>query len=129
MTRFGMILGAAMLGLALAGCQHQGTDAQNDSANSSAPAGLVKPAANADENTWGNYLAEQGKLHGKDVAQRPYIYVIPAGDSTGAVDRRKSEVDSISHGIVVLVVSDSTEQSAVNDALKPSGATVRLVTM
>jgi hypothetical protein len=33
------------------------------------------------------------------VAQRPYIYLIPSGDSIGATDRRKNEIDSISHSI------------------------------
>jgi len=132
------------------------------------PAGPTRPANTADENTWGNYLAEVGKLHGHDVAMRPYIYVIPAGDSIAANARRQNETDSVVHsigpilmpggmlilggpdakqttlfiadvakplkadalkGIVVLVVSDASQQATIGNALKPSGATVRFVAM
>lgn len=156
------------LAAALAGCNQPAST--NSSANSTASvsAGPTKPAATADENIWGNYLSEQGKLHGKDVGMRPYIYVIPAGDSVGANARRQNETDSVVHsigpilmpggmlivggpdskqtatflgdvakqlkadslkGIVVMVVGDASEQAAVIDTLKPSGATVRFVTM
>ncbi|GLQ49201.1 hypothetical protein GCM10010872_06500 [Dyella flava] len=99
---------------------------------------------------------------------RPYIYVIPGGDSVAANNRRQNETDSVVHsigpilmpggmlilggpdpaqttvfitgvskqlktdvlkGIVVMVVSDPSEQAADTAALKVSGATVRFVTM
>ncbi|KST74591.1 hypothetical protein WS76_10770 [Burkholderia humptydooensis] len=136
--------------------------------NTTATSGPAKPAASADENTWGNYLVEQGKRHGKDVGMRPYIYVIPAGDSVAANARRQNETDSVVHsigpilmpggmlivggpdpkqttdflgdvakqvkpdalkGIVVMVVSDGSEQATVANTLKASGATVRFVTL
>lgn len=150
----------------LSGC-HQ---ADNHAAiNSAASASSIPiPAANAGVTTWGNYLSAQGKLHNKDVPQRPYIYVIPGGDSSAAADRRKNEMDSISRGIgpilmpggmlivggpdpqqtmtfmtglsrnvkanamkgiVVLVVGDASQASAVTDALRPTGATVRFAAM
>lgn len=162
MTRLGLLVGA--LSLALTACSHP---AAPDTA-ASPPTGPAKPSATADENTWGNYLSEQGKLHGKDVAMRPYIYVIPGGDSIPANDRRQNETDSIVHGIgpilmpggmlilggpdgkqstafianlakqlkpdgmkgiVVMVVSEASEQATDTAALKPSGAVVRFVAM
>lgn len=167
MHRLGHLTLAVALGALLAACHHPDSTATtaNTPAISNGPA---KPAATADENTWGNYLAEQGKLHGKDVAMHPYIYVIPAGDSVAANARRQNETDSVVHsigpilmpggilivggpdskqttvflgevakqlkadalkGIVVMVVSDASEQAAVTGTLKASGATVRFVTM
>jgi hypothetical protein len=171
MTRSGLLVCISVLGLGLAGCNHPiSTNVSTAPATSAstAPAGPARPAATADENTWGNYLAEEGKLHGKDVGMHPYIYVIPGGDSVDASARRQNETDSVVHsigpllmpggflilggpdakqttafivgvskplkadalkGIVVLVISDTSEQAAITDALKPSGATVRFVTM
>lgn len=164
MTWSGRLVCMGLLSLALAGCNHP---VPADTA-SDVPVGPAKPAATSDENTWGNYLAEQGKLHGKDVAMHPYIYVIPGGDSAGANARRQNETDSVVHsigpilmpggmlivggpdatqttafitgvskllkadalkGIVVLVVSDTSERATVGTALKSSGATVRFVSM
>jgi hypothetical protein len=154
--------------LALAGCNHSASSSTDSNTSTSAPTGPAKPAVTADESTWGNYLSQQGKLHGKDIAMRPYIYVIPAGDSAGANARRQNETDSVVHsigpilipggmlilggpdpkqttvfisdvskqlkkdvlkGIVVMVVSDASEQAADSSALQDSGATVRFVTM
>ncbi|CAJ3476266.1 Uncharacterised protein [Burkholderia pseudomallei] len=167
MYRLGRLALAVTLGALLAAC-HPSTPTATTGSNTAATNGPAKPAATADENTWGNYLAEQGKLHGKDVAMRPYIYVIPAGDSVAANARRQNETDSVVHsigpilmpggmlivggadpkqttaflgdvtkqlkadalkGIVVMVVSDASEQAAVTSTLKASGATVRVVTM
>lgn len=167
MYRLGRLTLAVALGTLLAACNHPA--APPAAAHSAAAvSGPTKPAATADENTWGNYLAEQGKLHGKDVGMRPYIYVIPAGDSVAATARRQNETDSVVHSIgpilmpggmlivggpdakqttafitdvtkqlkadvlksiVVMVVSDASEQAAVTRTLKASGATVRFVTM
>ncbi|CAJ2791656.1 Uncharacterised protein [Burkholderia pseudomallei] len=167
MYRLGRLTLAVTLGALLAAC-HPSTPTATTGSNTEAASGPAKPAATADENTWGNYLAEQGKLHGKDVGMRPYIYVIPAGDSVAATARRQNETDSVVHsigpilipggmlivggpdskqttaflgdvakqlkadalkGIVVMVVSDASEQAAVSSTLKASGATVRVVTM
>lgn len=156
------------LAVVLTGCNHPASNSSASNTAASTPAGPAKPAATADENTWGNYLSEQGKLHGKDVGMKPYIYVIPGGDSVAANDRRQNETDSIVHsigpilmpggmlilggpeakqttafitnlskqlkadvmkGIVVMVVSDASEQAADTEALKASGATVRFVAM
>lgn len=168
MHRLGILTLAVTLGALLSACSHPATPATSNSNTSAAISGPVKPASTADENTWGNYLAEQGKLHGKDVGMRPYIYVIPVGDGVAATARRQNETDSVVHsigpilmpggmlivggpdpkqtttflgdvakqlkadalkGIVVMVVSDATEQAAVTSTLKASGATVRVVTM
>ena len=167
MIRSGWLVCMGVVGLVLAGCHQQGATSETSNASASA-SGPAKPAATADENTWGNYLSEQGKLHGKDVGMRPYIYVIPGGDSVAANARRQNETDSVVHsigpilmpggmlilggsdakqttmfitnvskqlkadtmkGIVVMVVSDVSEQAADTAALKASGATVRFVTM
>lgn len=169
MIKSGWLVCTVTLAAALAGCQQQAsTNGASASSASSASAGPTKPAATADENTWGNYLAQQGKLHGKDVGMKPYIYVIPGGDSVAATNRRANETDSVVHsigpilmpggmlilggpdarqttvfitdmskqikanamsGIVVMVVSDASEQAADTAALKTSGATVRFVSM
>ena len=168
MTRSGLLVCMGALAVALTGCNHPASTSSAPNTAASTPAGPTKPAATADENTWGNYLSEQGKLHGKDVGMKPYIYVIPGGDSVAANDRRQNETDSIVHsigpilmpggmlilggpdakqttvfitnlskqlkadgmkGIVVMVVSDASEQAADTTVLKPSGATVRFVTM
>jgi hypothetical protein len=168
MIRSGLLVCTAALVVALAGCNHSSSPSADSNTQAAAAAGPAKPAATADENTWGNYLSEQGKLHGKDVGMRPYIYVIPAGDSVAANARRQNETDSVVHsigpilmpggmlilggpdpkqttvfingvsqqlkkdvmkGIVVMVVSDASEQAADTSALKDSGATVRFVTM
>ncbi|MFG6935577.1 hypothetical protein ACGYWA_07040 [Burkholderia pseudomallei] len=167
MYRLGLLTLAVTLGALLAACNHSAPPGTT-SMGSAASTGPTKPAITADENTWGNYLAEQGNLHGKDVAMHPYIYVIPAGDSVAANARRQNETDSVVHsigpilmpggmlivggpdpkqttaflgdvakqlkadalkGIVVMVVSDTSEQAAVTNTLKASGATVRVVTM
>jgi hypothetical protein len=163
MTRSGLLACLGAFAVATAGCSHT----YNDS-NASAPADPTKPTATADENTWGGYLAEQGKLHGQDVGMKPYIYVIPSGDSVAANSRRQNETGSVVNavgpilipggmlilggpdpkqttlfildvskqlktdamkGIVVMVVSDASEQAADTAALKPSGAMVRFVSM
>ena len=168
MIRSGMLIGVSALIMALTGCNHSASTNANSNTSASAAADPAKPAVTADENTWGNYLSEQGKLHGKDIGMRPYIYVIPAGDSVAANTRRQNETDSVVHsigpilmpggmlivggpdskqttafigdvskqlkkdvlkGIVVMVVSDASEQPADSNALKDSGATVRFVTM
>lgn len=166
MRRSELFVCVGVLGIALAGCNHSSSDSTSaTSATTDAPA---KPAVTADQYAWGDYLAAQGKLHGKDVGMRPYIYVIPAGDSVAATARRKEETDSVVHsigpilmpggmliiggpdakqttgfvndlakqlkanalqGIVVMVVSDASEQTAVTSALKPSSATVRFIAM
>lgn len=168
MTRSGLLVCMGALAVVLTGCNHPASNSSASNTAASTPAGPAKPAATADENTWGNYLSEQGKLHGKDVGMKPYIYVIPGGDSVAANDRRQNETDSIVHsigpilmpggmlilggpeakqttafitnlskqlkadvmkGIVVMVVSDASEQAADTEALKASGATVRFVAM
>jgi hypothetical protein len=166
MRRTGLFAWVGVLGIALAGCNH--SSSSNTSATSATADAPAKPAITADQFAWGDYLAAQGKLHGKDVGMRPYIYVIPAGNSVAANARRKEETDSVLHsigpilmpggmlivggpdakqttsfvndltkqlkanalqGIVVMVVSQSSEQTEVTNALKPSGATVRFVPM
>lgn len=59
---------------------------------------VARPAPNADDNTWGVYLADQGKVHADDIGMKPYIYVIPASDNDIAEERRKNETESIVHG-------------------------------
>lgn len=159
--------------LMVAGCNHPTTNPPAPTATSSTTAnanvtGPAKPAATADDNTWGTYLSEQGKSLGKDVPGHPYIYLIPAGDSDAATARRKEEAQSIGFsigpivipgsllvlggpdaqqtnafaatlpamikahalkGIVVLIVSDTTQKDALTKAFAPTDATLRFVTM
>jgi len=155
---------ACLAGTVLTGCNHQATG----SSPAATEAGPAKPAASADDTTWGNYLAAQGKIHAKDIGMRPYIYVIPGGDSAAANTRRQEETDSIRQAIgpilipgallilggpngqqtsafvthlakplkadalkdrTILVVGDASQESAIQSALKPTGATVRFVAM
>lgn len=166
MRRAGLFACISVFSMALAACNHASSSSSTATATTTDTP--TKPAATADQFAWGDYLAAQGKLHGKDVGMRPYIYVIPAGDSVAANARRKEETDSVMHsigpilmpggililggpdakqttdfvsglakelkvnalqGIVVMVVSDASEQAAVTTELKPSGATVRFVAM
>jgi hypothetical protein len=108
MKKLGIFVCLGLAGLALTGCNQSapGTGAGSKTA-STTEAGPSKPANSADENTWGNYLAEQGKIHGKDVGMHPYIYVIPGGDSPAADARRKNEADSIVSGVGNIVVPGS----------------------
>jgi hypothetical protein len=108
MKKLGLFFCLGMAGLALTGCNQSapGGGTENKAA-SAGGVGPKKPADSADENTWGNYLAEQGKIHGKDVGMRPYIYVIPGGDSAAADSRRKNEADSIVTGVGNVIVPGS----------------------
>lgn len=90
---------ALVTALALGACGRSNDQAATTTASSTAKKATVpRPAANADENSWGLYLADQGKVHADDIGMKPYIYVIPAGEGAMAEDRRKNETDSIAHG-------------------------------
>ncbi|WP_077443681.1 hypothetical protein [Rhodanobacter sp. C05] len=159
------------MSMMIAGCSHptSGTSSAIVAhTTASATTGPAKPIATADDTTWGNYLAEQGKLHGKDVLGHPYIYVIPGGDSIAATTRRKNEAQSIPTaigpivipgsllvlggpdpqqtnafvvalpkaikaggltGVVVLIVSDTTQKDAITRAYASTGATLRFAVM
>lgn len=88
--------------LALAACT--GSKDQTEKANPSVSgaaakkATVARPAASADDNSWGLYLADQGKVHADDIGMKPFIYVIPAADSQMGDDRRKNEIESIVNG-------------------------------
>lgn len=88
--------------LVLSACGGSKDNAATASATPPGPgttkATVARPAAAADDNTWGIYLADQGKVHADDIGMKPFIYVIPAADNDIADDRRKNETDSIVHG-------------------------------
>lgn len=81
-TKLRRTLLALLATTAVSGCNQPPTG----SAGGSDP---LSPALAADDNTWGSYLAEQGKIHGKDVALRPYIFLVPDGDTPEAISRRR----------------------------------------
>ncbi|WP_429245389.1 hypothetical protein [Luteibacter sp. 621] len=135
---------ALVAALALGACSKSNDQAANAPASAAAKKGTVpRPAATADENTWGLYLADQGKVHADDIGMRPYIYVIPAGEGSMAEDRRKNETDSIVHGagsilipgaLLILGGPDATVTNAFIESLgkevKPDtlkGVTVLIV--
>lgn len=101
-------LATGMLIIALAGCQQsapdQGTSADSKQATATGP---KAPPANADANVWGGYLAAKAKIHIKDVAQRPYSYVIPPGDNEAARSRRKNEAESIAQSVGHILIPGS----------------------
>lgn len=87
---------------ALTACNGSQDRADTSTSSTQGPAAkkaaVPRPAANADDNSWGLYLADQGKVHADDIGMKPFIYVIPAADSQMADDRRKNENESIVHG-------------------------------
>jgi hypothetical protein len=108
MKTLGIFFCLGLAGMALTGCNHSDPSANASTKTAAAAeAGPKKPADSANENTWGNYLAEQGKIHGKDVGMRPYIYVVPRGDTAAAEARRKNEADSIVTGVGNIIVPGS----------------------
>jgi len=109
MNRSGLVLWVGFMSMAAVGCSPQTPTPPATAAKVSSPAatGPAKPAASADDNTWGTYLSEQGKIHGKDVAGNPYIYFIPSGDTPAAITRRKDEAQSIPTAIGPIVIPGS----------------------
>jgi len=88
--------------LALAACGVSKDQAESAAAPASGTAAkkatVARPAATADDNSWGLYLADQGKVHADDIGMKPFIYVIPVADSQMGDDRRKNETESIVNG-------------------------------
>ncbi len=88
--------------LALAACSGSKDQAEKAGVPASGAAAkkatVARPAASADDNSWGLYLADQGKVHADDIGMKPFIYVIPASDSQMGEDRRKNETESIVNG-------------------------------
>ena len=104
MTKSGFVLWVSFMSAMMVACSPQTPTAK---APSSVAPGPIKPATTADDNTWGAYLSEQGKVHGKDVQGHPYIYLIPAGDNAGAMTRRKDEAQSIQSAIGPIMIPGS----------------------
>lgn len=110
MKKIGLTLLLATLTVLTASCSQK--NAGESASKTTSPAdiadkGPAKPAASADDNTWGIYLSEQGKLHGKDVQGHPYIYLIPAGESPSAIARRTQELQSVAFSIGPIVIPGS----------------------
>jgi len=105
---WGKVLATGLLIIALAGCQQSTPDQGTSSDSKQAAATEPKtPPANADDNTWGEYLAAKAKIHVKDVAQRPYSYIIPPGDNEAARSRRQNEADSIAQSVGHILIPGS----------------------
>ncbi len=109
MKKIGSILAACLLTAMASGCSQKnpGNAPASAAKSASVVSGPTKPAATADDNAWGTYLSEQGKLHGKDVQGHPYIYLIPSGDSPAAIARRTQESQSIVFSIGPIVIPGS----------------------
>ena len=110
MTKSGFVCWASFICVLMVGCSHPTPGTSSTIASlttASATKGPTKPAATADDDTWGTYLSEQGKLHGKDIEGHPYIYLIPGGDSVGAIARRKNEAESIPMAIGPIMIPGS----------------------
>lgn len=99
---------ALLAAIAISACNgskdQAGTSTQAADSGAAKKATVARPAANADENSWGLYLADQGKLHADDIGMKPFIYVIPAADSDMADERRKNETESIAHGAGTILI-------------------------
>ena len=125
--------------LALTACnssKDQATSAPGDSAAAGAKkATVARPGANADDNSWGLYLADQGKVHADDIGMKPFIYVIPAGEGDMANDRRKNESDSIVHGagsVLIpgaLLIIGGPDAKATDDFVQGLGKDVKADTL
>lgn len=103
--------GMFMMGLlvvSVAACQQQ---TASPPATSSPAGQAIKepavPAASADDNVWGEYLAAKAKIHAKGIEQRPYSYIIPAGDTPAAQARRKDEAESLTQSIGHILIPGS----------------------
>lgn len=112
MRKIGSTLLIALATLSTMGCSQKNTNGAPASmaapaSVSTVPSGPARPAVTADDNVWGTYLSQQGKLHGKDIQGHPYIYLIPAGDSPNAIERRTQELDSVTHSIGPIVIPGS----------------------
>jgi len=113
MKKIGLMLSLALTTLVATGCSQKNADgapastAKPTASASAGAGGPAKPAVTADENVWGTYLSEEGKLHGKDVQGHPYIYLIPAGDSPTVIARRTQELQSVDLSIGPIVIPGS----------------------
>lgn len=65
------------------------------------------PAAAANDNVWGEYLAAKAKIHAKEIEQRPYSYIIPAGDTPAVQARRKDEAESVTQSVGHILIPGS----------------------
>lgn len=83
------------------------TGCSQHSSGSATDLGPPSPALTADDNTWGGYLAELGKIHGKEAPSRPYIFLIPDGDNAEALARRKDLVHYVSSAIGPVILPGS----------------------
>lgn len=102
------IFALGLLAVALTACQRTPSD-QSAAAPKSEQAAKEPsaPAATADDNAWGEYLAAKGKIHAKGIEQRPYSYIIPSGDTPAAQTRRKDEAESIVQSIGHILIPGS----------------------
>jgi hypothetical protein len=112
MKKIGLALSIVAVAIAAAGCSQKDTggaavSASKPASSASVASGPTKPAVTADDNVWGTYLSEEGKMHGKDVQGHPYIYLIPAGDSPSAIERRTQELQSVAFSIGPIVIPGS----------------------
>jgi len=109
MKKLGSIACSLFLVALATGCSQKAANSGPTSAAppASAASGPAKPAVTADDNVWGTYLSDQGKLHGKDIQGHPYIYLIPSGDSPAAIARRTQESQSIVFSIGPIVIPGS----------------------
>jgi hypothetical protein len=113
MKKIGLTLSIALAAAIATGCTQKNAGGATDSAAKPASSATVvasgpaKPPITADDNTWGTYLSEEGKLHGKDVQGHPYIYLIPTGDSPTAIARRTQELQSVAFSIGPIVIPGS----------------------
>lgn len=135
-TACACMLFAALALTACSGSKDQGTTTAADAANAGAKKATVpRPAANADDNSWGLYLADQGKVHADDIGMKPFIYVIPAGEGDMATDRRKNETDSIVHGagsVLIpgaLLIIGGPDAKATDDFVQNLGKDVKADTL
>lgn len=98
--RPGWLLSALMMTMLATGCSQRpaGSPAEN---------GPPAPALTADDNAWGGYLAALGKIHGKDVSSRPYIFLVPDAENAEAAARRKELVHYVSSAIGPVILPGS----------------------
>ena len=106
-TNFACALTAALALAACSGSRDSDGSHAAPTAGTAAKGTVPRPAANADENSWGLYLADQGKVQAEDIVMRPFIYVIPAMDTDMADERRKSQTESIVQGAGSILIPGS----------------------
>lgn len=125
-----LVLAALLLGA----CGH-GADSSTSNTSTAADASQWVPPANADDvNAWRAFIGKAILAETKDPNMHPYSFIVPAGDTADAVERRKGEAQAIHDmlgrtampGNMLALTGPDSEKVAevINEAFKGAPAQV-----